>query len=152
MADARIEMKVGAVSFSAEGDGKWVSEQLDKFLDKIQELAKVKASQSDGEPGASTQDTTPKSHAAKGTLAGFLKAKSATTNQNRKFLATAVWLHDRKSQKRLTTKEVVTALADNHQKSLGNAPDCLNRNVTKGFCEKVDKEFFVTDEGRAELD
>jgi hypothetical protein len=32
MADAKIEIKVGSVSFSGEGDGKWLSEQLDKVI------------------------------------------------------------------------------------------------------------------------
>ena len=35
MAEAKIEIKVGAVSFSGEGDGQWLSDQLDKVLEKI---------------------------------------------------------------------------------------------------------------------
>jgi len=65
-------------------------------------------------------------------------------------LATAEWLH-RKGHKNITTRDVAKALQDNHQKRLGNPADCLNKNVSKGHCEKIGKEFFVTDDGRETL-
>jgi hypothetical protein len=153
MAEAKIEIKVGAVSFSGEGDGKWVSDQLDKMLEKLPALARVAPHEGDGGDHAKGAGGAGGAHVnkAKGTLANFLKEKGATTKQVRKFLATAVWLHDRNGKDRLSATEVVKALSDNSQKRLGNAPDCLNQNVAKGFCEKDNKEFFVTDDGRAEL-
>jgi hypothetical protein len=39
MANAKIEIKVGAVSFS--GEGRWLSEQLDKVIEKLPELASI---------------------------------------------------------------------------------------------------------------
>jgi hypothetical protein len=85
------------------------------------------------------------------TLAAFLREKGATANQVKKFLATAVWLHDQANKNRLTTKDVTKALADANQGRLGNAADCLNKNVSKGYCEKEGKEFYATDDGRAEV-
>lgn len=41
MADAKIELKVGAVSFSGEGSEKWLSDELEKVLKKIPELTEV---------------------------------------------------------------------------------------------------------------
>lgn len=148
MAEAKIAITVGAVSFSGEGEGKWLSEQLDKLLKSIPTLSQVSSPEKDGESGAARTGTNSK---ATGTLASFLKAKNASTQQVRKFLAAAVWLHDRGNQSRLATGDVTKALSDNHQSRLGNPADCLNQNVGKGFCEKDGKQFFVTDEGRNEL-
>jgi hypothetical protein len=150
MADAKIEIKVGEVAFSGEGDSAWLASQLDKIIAKLPELSKVtvqtpKESRSGGAGHAADE------RKATGTLALFLKTKNATTNQIRKFLAAAVWLQDRESKDRLSTSDVTKALSDNHQSRLGNASECLNQNVSKGFCEKVGKEFYVTEEGRTEL-
>jgi len=79
-----------------------------------------------------------------------LREKNASTNQVRKFLATAVWLHAR-GKKRLSTADVTRALKDSNQTRLGNPADCLNKNVAKGHCEKDGKDFFVTSEGSASL-
>lgn len=151
MADAKIEIKVGTVSFTGEGSEKWLSEQLDKMLEKLPELAQAAPASADdsgvgGDSGARARATK-----SQGTLANLLREKNATTNQVRKFLATAIWVIDRGKRDRITTADVSKALSDNHQKALGNPADCLNRNVSKGFCEKEGKEFFVTDDGRTEI-
>ena len=39
MADAKIDIKIGAVSFAAEGSEKWLSGELDKVLARAPELA-----------------------------------------------------------------------------------------------------------------
>ena len=148
MAEAKIEIKVGAVSFAGEGEEKWLSQQLDKVLEKLPELAKV----APPEQMDSGSGTGSHSHrAATGTLASFHKEKNAATNQTRKFLATAAWLHDREKKSRLSTSDVTAALSTNSQSKLGNPADCLNKNVGKGFCEKDGKQFFVTEDGRAEI-
>ena len=147
MGDARIEVKVGSVSFLGEGSEPWVSGEFDKALQRIAELAKIYPVSAT----EATSDARPSNHKAVGTLAAFLKAKNATSNQVRKFLSTAVWLHDRDHKDRLTTGDVTKALSDNQQSRLGNASDCLNQNVGKGFCEKDGKGFYVTEEGRAEI-
>jgi hypothetical protein len=68
----------------------------------------------------------------------------------RKFLATACWL-TAKGTERLTTGDITKALSDNRQGKLTNAAECLNNNVTKGFCEKEGKQFYVTEEGFTSL-
>jgi hypothetical protein len=80
-------------------------------------------------------------------LAAYIKAKKAEQNQTMRFLATASWLSGRSSNQ-LTTKAVAKALSDYHQKRLSNPADCLNKNVSKGLCEKRgDGSFFITPEG-----
>jgi len=148
MADAKIQIQVGSISFSGEGEGRWLSEQFDKALKNIPALVQVApALPIEG----NAPPATPAAGRASGTLASFLKLKNASTQQVRKFLATAVWLHDRERRERLGTGDVTKALSDNHQSRLSNPADCLNKNVGKGFCEKDGKQFFVTDEGRDEL-
>jgi len=83
-------------------------------------------------------------------LATYLSNKSATTDQTKKFLATAGWLHQ-KGSKTMTTGDVTKALKDNNQSRLSNASQCLNNNVGKGFCEKADGSFFITPEGLKSL-
>jgi hypothetical protein len=151
MADAKIEIKVGAVSFSGEGEGKWLSEQLDKVIEKLPQLASVAPAAptaAGGGGGAQTHHANPNV----GTLAAFLTAKKATSNQVRKFLATATWLHDRTGESRTTTSAVAKALKDNNQGKLTNAANCLNQSASKGHCEKDGKNgFFVTEAGRTSL-
>jgi hypothetical protein len=84
------------------------------------------------------------------TLPSFLQEKNATRNQTKKFLATGVWLEAR-GQNRLQTNDVTKALKDANQSRLGNPADCLNKNVSKGYCEKEGKQFFVTDDGKNSL-
>jgi len=83
-------------------------------------------------------------------LASFLRDKNAGTNQVKKFLAASVWL-EAKGKNRLTTADVTRALKDSNQSRIGNPADCLNKNVSKGHCEKDGKEFFVTTDGKNAL-
>ena len=151
MAESKIHIKVGAVEFSGEGDAKWLSAELDKLLEKIPDLARVPSHPKHDHHSAATGDTLAPESKATGSLGSYLKASKATSNQIRKFLAVAVWLHDRTSLENIATKDVTKALSDNHQSKLTNPAHCLNQNVRKGFCEKSGKEFFVTAEGRENL-
>jgi hypothetical protein len=148
MADAKIEIKVGAVSFSGEGEGKWLSEQLDKVIEKLPQLASVAPpAPAAGGGGAQTHHANPNV----GTLASFLTAKNAKTNKTRKFLAAAVWLHDSTGSNRIATGDVKKALSQHNQGSVGNASQCLTQNNKQGFTAKDGKQFYVTPEGRTEI-
>ncbi|MGH9748114.1 MAG: hypothetical protein ACRD59_18615 [Candidatus Acidiferrales bacterium] len=147
MADAKIEIKVGAVSFAGEGDGKWVGEQLDKVLSKLHELARVAPAQPD-DAGPVPQPVHKKTA---GTLAAFLTAKNVKGNKTRKFLATALWIQDTQHKNRLVTRDVTNALSANSQGTVGNATQCLNSNTKRGFCTREGNQFYVTEEGRNSL-
>jgi hypothetical protein len=149
MNNVKIQIKVGDVEFTGEGEQEWVATQLDRVLKAAPAIAGARpATQSRSEssdPGAENNTS-----ATSQTLASFLRDKNAATNQVRKFLATAVWLHAR-GKRRLTTADVTRALKDSSQTRLGNPADCLNKNVAKGHCEKDGKEFFVTTEGNSSM-
>jgi hypothetical protein len=83
------------------------------------------------------------------TLASYVRQKGGSENQVDRFLATADWLRQRGKQ--LTTAAVTKALRDHHQKKLANPADCLNKNVSKGFCEKSGDGFFITPDGLQKL-
>lgn len=151
MSESKINIKIGHVEFSGEGNQDWLASQLDKILEKIPELLKIELAAPEtpkpNEQGGKV--TTPKG--GKGsTLATWLKDKSATSNQTRKFLAAAAYLQ-MNGKERVTTSEVTDSLKSNNQGKLTNASDCLNQNVGKGYCEKDGKSFYVTPEGFKEI-
>jgi hypothetical protein len=151
MSVAKIDIKIGQIQFSGEGDQDWVAKQLDKIIAQAEKLIQLappvdENTQNDDEHKPMKSD----SAIAKKTLPAFLSEKAATTKQVKKFLATSVWL-EAKGQKRLQTKDVTGALSAANQSRLGNPADCLNQNVSKGYCEKDGNKFFVTDEGKKSL-
>ncbi len=151
MSESKIEIKIGQITFSGQGEQDWIAKQLDKILaqaEKLIQLAPV-SGESDVE-GAGRKAMGKDNVIAKKTLPAFLQEKNATTKQVKKFLATAIWL-EAKGMNRMSTSDVTKALNDAHQKRLGNPADCLNQNVTKGYCQKDGSQFFVTDEGKNSL-
>lgn len=146
MAESKIEVTVGAVRFSGEGDQAWLADQLDKVLKAAPEIATSAASV--GSPAgpvgaiAGGQLTT--------TLAAHIKKHGGEVNQVDRFLITADWLRLRGAAN-LTTAAVAKALKANQQKRLANPSDCLNKNVTKGNCEKANGGFFITPDGLKKL-
>jgi hypothetical protein len=138
---SRVEIKIGNLSFAAEGDQDWLGEQLSKIMKAASSaIAQNEAVSPPPNNKASGSTTTI------GSLASFIKASDAESKQVKRFLATAAWLH-RRGVTKLTTAAVSAALTEHHQKRLGNPADCLNQNVSKGYCEKDKDGFFITPEG-----
>ena len=150
MPDVKIQIKIGDVEFSGEGDQSWVGAQLERILKAAPTIVSTTPRAADNSPTSRTSAVAGDSDAVGQPLASFLRDKNASTNQVKKFLATAIWL-GAKGKNRLTTADVTRALKDSNQARLGNPADCLNKNVAKGHCEKDGKEFFVTTEGAASL-
>lgn len=151
MAEAKIEINIGEIHFSGQGDQDWIADQLDKILAQAEKL--VKLAPKPTEDGAEKPGHKPMgedSAVAKMTLPSFLNEKSASKNQVKKFLATAVWL-EAKGKSRIQTSDIAKALKDSNQSRLANPSECLKRNVSKGLCEKDGNEFFVTEEGKQSL-
>ena len=155
MTDAKLEIKVGAVTFTGEGSEKWLAEQLKSVLDKLQELTQISAESATPQSGRTGGELPHKSGGKEGrpktTLAAFIKECKATTNQSRKFLATAAWLHDSEGKNRIATKDVTEALSKHNQGKLTNAGQCLVNNAKPGYIVKEGKQFYVSDQGREEL-
>jgi hypothetical protein len=144
MQTAKIEVKIGAFSFSGEGDEVWIAKQLDKVLEQTKHFDK--SMDSDLGSSSSKPDSASKDALKSVTLPSFLSSKGATTNQVKKFLATATWLQLR-GMTRLSTKDVSKALKDTNQNKLNNPALNLLQNIGKGLCEKDGNKFFVTDDG-----
>lgn len=145
MPQSKIDINVGGVSFSGEGEQAWLTEQLDKVLKSAQDVARLQTgghdaqAQQAGRSGAGGETPT-------GSLASYIREKGGDDNQVDRFLITANWLRLR-GNGTLTTAAVTKALRDNHQKRLSNPADCLNKNVSKGYCEKGSGGFFITPDG-----
>ncbi|THU40481.1 hypothetical protein FAM09_11515 [Niastella caeni] len=153
MNDSKIQIKVGNVEFSGEGDQIWLTSQLDKILEKVPELIKIEPKTFNGisRIGDEANGNVISNGSRSSTLATFLKENNATVHQVKKYLATAAFLQ-LNGKNRLSTSDVVEALKNANQSRLGNPSDCLNQNVKKGHCEKDGgKEFFVTADGFREL-
>lgn len=155
MSDAKIEIKIGQIQFSGQGEQDWVAKQLDKVIaqaEKLIQLASLPdADDGDGDGGDhDPKPMKPDAAIAKKTLPAFLSEKSATTNQVKKFLATAVWL-EAKGKNRLQNKDVTVALRTANQAKIKNTALSLSRNISKGYCEKDGNQFFVTDDGKKSL-
>ena len=152
MSASKLEIKIGAIEFSGEGDADWVAAQFDKLLEKAVNLSpavgrgshtaeQVVHSRTEHQPMAPDPDIGKKA------LGTFLRERNATEVNNKKFLAVAVWL-EAKGSNRMKTGDVTTALRENNQNRLGNASQCLADNVKQGFCERDGDKFFVTQEGK----
>lgn len=150
MSEAKIEIKIGQIAFSGQGEQEWVAKQLDKIIAQAEKLIQLAPPEDDGVKGDGHKAMGKDQSIAKKTLPSFLQERNATRNQTKRFLATAVWL-EAKGQNRLQTSDVTKALKDANQSRLGNPADCLKKNVSKGNCEKDGKQFFVTDDGKNSL-
>lgn len=151
MADTRsglgkVELKVGNITFSGEGDQDWLERQLANVLDAASQGEDT--SQPSGDP---LSDREPIENAGFETsLASYIKRKGGDNKQVQRFLVTAAWLWKR-GRRSLKASDIAKALLDNHQKRLANPADCLNKNVAKGYCEKTAEGFFITPEGWSAL-
>jgi hypothetical protein len=144
MAQAKVDLKVGSLSFSGEADSTWLEKQLDKLLEyaRTAPAGDVDQDENGERQSAARSNKVP--------LGVFLKSKNATSNQNRKFLATACWLRTQGTEDP-TTSAVTKALSDQKQMPIGNPAQCLNNNVSKGFCVKKGKGFYITEQGTADI-
>jgi hypothetical protein len=145
LAQAKIELKLGNFHFTGESEAAWLEKQLDKLLEHVKSSDSTVFSE-----GSIDRSRDSGEHKTKETLSSYLKSSDATSNQVKKFLATASWL-TAKGSERLGTRDITKALAENRQGKLSNPSDALNKNVTKGFCEKDGGQFYVTEEGFSSL-
>ena|ERR1700720_3628543 len=146
MTNGKIEVNVGGLAFSAEGEQAWLAEQLDKILKAAPDVVAAQSTNEKADSKHPVHDTTKSAGTFTDTLASYIKANKGDDNQVQRFLVTADWLR-RRGEKTLTTRAVSSALKAHHQKKLSNPADSLNQNVGKRYCEKADGGFFITPDG-----
>ena len=145
---SKVEIKIGDISFSAEGEPAWLSEQVAKVMEAASKASAVKGARERDPSSANSSEGAPDPFG--GSLSSCLKATGGENKQVRRFLATAAWQFKR-GQTNLKASTVAKALSEHHQKGLANPADCLNQNVAKGYCEKTNEGFFITPEGWSSL-
>ncbi len=151
MSESKIQIKVGIVEFSGEGNQDWLASQLDKILEKVPELLKIELTNPSFSEAGNSNNTNGGNNAGNAAnkpsnLPSFLKDKAATTNQVRKFLATAAFIQ-LNGKDRMITSDVSGLLSKNNQSKLNNPSDTLAQNISKGHCSKEGNTFYVTPEG-----
>jgi len=151
MSEGKIEFHIGEISFVGEGQQDWLSEQLDKVIENFGHVKDIETSQNNGPTDNKLDEENHDSSNSQesiydSNLSIFIRNLNATTNQRLKFLATAAWLA-KNDENNLKTIDVTKALRESKQTSLTNASDCLNQNVSQGFCEKEGDHFYVTPHG-----
>lgn len=138
---AKLDVQVGNIRFNGEGEQAWLAEQFQKAMEAAATAGPLQA----GSAGSVQTPSMDDGGAFTMSLAAYIRAKGAEGNQTKRFLVTADWL--RRRGQHLTTSSVAKALVENQQRRLANPADCLNKNVSKGFCEKTKDGFFITPEG-----
>ena len=150
MSQAKIQLTVGSVSFSGEGEQEWLSQMMHDVLEAAPNLAKMETTIASGEPDVEASIVDGVDQRFTQPLAIYIKEKANDSSQQIRFLVTADWLRRRGSTE-LKTGAVTAALRDNQQKRLTNPADCLNKNVAQGLCEKNGTGFFITPDGKKVL-
>jgi hypothetical protein len=157
MANARIEIKIGNIEFISEGEQDWVTEQLDKILDRSKDIVPINKKEALVIPSAlevipeanhptDLFSTSKPTRAIPENLSTFLRKKDAIDKQRRKFLGAAVWLQ-LNGQQMVKTKEVTDALRAARQVKITTPSHQLNQNIAQGFCQKEGRGFYVTPQG-----
>ncbi len=155
--DCRTEfrLKLGSAEIEFIGDAEFLKNEIMPAVSRIVsvveatpiQLSLPESEKSYSQKGIVEDQTNFKPLATNaGSLASHIKKHNADKNQRKRFLVTADWIRLR-GKPDLTTASVANALQENQQAKLTNPADCLNKNASKGYCEKTPDGFFITPEG-----
>jgi len=140
-----VKFETDHFRFSYEGPADLLETKVRDFADHMVRLA------DDCRQSSVLPDISPapvQRPAAMPNLAQYFTALKPKT-QILRFLATATWLQEQ-GKEPLTTRRVSETLRLNKQQKLGNASDCLQKNILAGHCERNGdhpQAFFVTETG-----
>ncbi|WP_183577862.1 hypothetical protein HDF18_10525 [Mucilaginibacter sp. X5P1] len=127
MSDSKIQIKVGIVEFSGEGNQDWLAKQLDKILEKIPELLKldVISPQKPIDQNTSVNDISGKTTLGLSLLniAGKLNCKSGGDLA----IAAAAFLHFAEGKAAFSRDEISSTM----KKATGFYKDTMMNNLTK---------------------
>ena len=92
MTNGKIEVNVGGLAFSAEGEQEWLAEQLDKILRAAPDVVAAQTTKEKPDAKHAVHETPKSAGTFTDTLASYIKANKGDGNQVQRFLATADWL------------------------------------------------------------
>jgi len=135
MSETKIQIKVGIVEFSGEGNQDWLATHLDKILEKIPELLKIEMTnpqaiagrfatnnQNIGANGSNQSQTGSSLQLSVASIATKLNAKSGQDVA----LAAAACLNMVKGKKSFTRSEILETMKD----ATGYYKNTYNKNLT----------------------
>ncbi|MFN8251578.1 MAG: hypothetical protein U0V75_06815 [Ferruginibacter sp.] len=130
MSDSKIQVKVGIVEFSGEGNQDWLAKQLDKILDKVPELLKIEVGDSANQTNQNNNNSGSNSgggHSISGlsvlNIAGKLENKSGSDL----VIIAAAFLHFIENKPTFTRDDISSAM----KKATGVYKESYMGNLTK---------------------
>ncbi len=140
----KITFELGESKVHIECDPAWLSEQIAVLSDKLPGIFKK---------GMPPQPEAKKEEPAKAkavikkgqteTLMEFLKRKEVLDNNNKKFLAVAMWL-TAGGKKKLTVQDINKAIKDNNVPGIRYPGNCRYQLRYRGFLKKDGIHFTLT--------
>lgn len=127
MSDSKIQIKIGIVEFSGEGNQDWLAAQFDKILAKMPELVKIEMAAPNGAPGQPPAN--PQGSSAGGTINLSMVNISAKLNSKSGqdvATAAAAYLKFVLSKPSFTRDEIL----ENMKKATGYYKASYNNNLT----------------------
>jgi hypothetical protein len=140
MSESKIQVKVGIVEFSGEGEQEWLAKQLDKILEKVPELLKIEVSGS-GRPTGNTDNnhngngTTTISGLSVLNIAGKLSNKSGSDLA----IIAAAYLHFVEGKTSFSRDDISSAM----KKATGIYKDSYMSNLTSYLTQLEKSSIFL---------
>lgn len=130
MSDSKIQVKVGIVEFSGEGNQDWLAKQLDKILDKIPELLKIEVGDSTNKNSQNNNSGSGRSSGG-GTISGLsvlnIAGKLSNKSGSDLVIIAAAFLHFVEGKTSFTRDDISSAM----KKATGVYKDNYLSNLTK---------------------
>jgi len=124
MSDSKIQVKVGIVEFSGEGNQEWLAAQLDKILEKVPELLKIEVTSTT--PGLNSVQNgavnSTQSNLSVLNIVGKLNSKSGGDL----VIAASAYLHFTENKTSFTRDDISL----NMKKAIGIYKDSFSANLT----------------------
>ncbi|QEC66352.1 hypothetical protein FRZ67_03175 [Panacibacter ginsenosidivorans] len=132
MSDSKIQVKVGIVEFSGEGNQDWLAKQLDKILDKVPELLKIEVGDSTNKDNQNKGGGSGSSNVGgAGTISGLsvlnIAGKLSNKSGSDLVIIAAAFLHFVEGKTSFTRDDISTAM----KKATGVYKDNYLSNLTK---------------------
>ena len=125
MSDSKIQVKVGIVEFSGEGNQDWLAKQLDKILEKVPELLKIEVAApnhtDNGTDGGAASNGNGKGLSLIN-IAGKLSCKSGSDL----VIAACAYMHFSLNQKTFTRDDINGTM----KKATGYYKNSISANLT----------------------
>jgi hypothetical protein len=147
MSDSKIQVKVGIVEFSGEGEQEWLAAQLDKILEKVPELLKIEMAMP-GNIGSNGQNGGGHGSASSGGVKNLsvlnITGKLGTKSGGDLVTAAGAYLHFIENKQAFSRDEITQTM----KKAVGIYKDSMSANLTTTLAQ-LEKNGTLTKSGNS---